>query len=117
MEIIRIQKIKQDIEAQIKKGFSGKEDKNLAEMAEMPGWDVLNALLNSLILKMIQPISPDEAQKIGNLEMIGAMGIARGLVADTLGSVISLVEGTRDSIRTEREKKESEELENEEENV
>ena len=110
-----IQQLKDSIDARIQRGMSGKEDKYLADMANMPGWDeVLKPLLNSILYGMFEPINPKLAKEIGSLEMIGAMGMARGLMADTLQSIVALVENTRASQKADEARQETEEAEKEE---
>ncbi len=101
-----IKKLSEDLTKRMERGFDEKEDKNLAELADMPGWQVLKTLIQSLQLSMLAPITREQAALIGSLEMIGAMSMARGLVAETLKTLIDNVENTKASIKADRDKKE-----------
>lgn len=111
----QIEQLKKRIEKAKSKVITGREDKNLADMSNMPGWEVLKALMESIEFAMLVPISKQEAKEIGDLNMIGAMTFARGLVVETLQDIIDLVENTKASEKEKKDKKEQEEFEKDEE--
>jgi len=102
------------VELRLKRGVSEKDDKALAQLSGTPGWVVIRLVMQGAILSLLEPITPKEASRIGNLEMIGAMNIARGVAAKELRSVLMLVENATAHQGELDAKREADELESEE---
>jgi hypothetical protein len=71
---------------------SAKEDEMLANLSQMPGWEVLKAKINKTINDLLEP---GIGQETASLETIGAITIAREFTIDALNNVISEVETTK----------------------
>lgn len=109
MEKSEIEELKAIVAEETKIQIDPNEDEAIAVMAESVGWKLLMKKINSRICEFLEPVNKKDVSSDTNLELIGAMALARSARIEELRWMSSQVESVRKAKRLmEKQKEESE---------
>lgn len=81
----------------------------IADMAEHPGWQIVEERINTLLAELLVPISIEEVGDGSSLSTIGAMAITRSAAIEVAEKILSIV-NTAKAERAEETKTDSGEV-------
>jgi hypothetical protein len=99
MEINEIEEIKATAAEEAKEKIDPTEDDAIANLGESAGWGILMKKINKKICELLEPVHKKDISSDTNLELVGAMAIARSGKIEELRWIQNQVESVKNAKR------------------